>query len=333
MFIGRKRKMKTRTALLLIAACLIFTGCNRTQLKEDINTFDAAVKDGSKTIAEYYNGLNAQEYDLYFELLQIDPSFEVGDYIVYELRDEAGKVTQKVTMASPLKEPPFPQRSIDTRIRLLRELSNYSNNLAELAGSDAPKRFDDNTQTFANNLRSLKNTFENLGKDEKKDPTASRFVTPIATIIGVVGKWSLERKRWNTLRSSIIEASRPINVILDQIARDLDSYVDPLTDLAANDRYTTAIVYYNLRKKDMSADQRSKALASIRQYKEAYDTAAHYKPSTIPKRIKSVHEELVKVAKYNRTPQDLASLRGELSEFVEDVERLRNAVQTIRNKK
>lgn len=158
----------------------------------------------------------------------------------------------------------------------------------------------------------MRDTFQEFKNRPVRDREAGKFAEPLSGIIGIVDKWHLEERRWREIRKAIIEAEEPVNSVLNWVAEDLDGYVDPLLDLAVEDRYRTAIVYYNLKRKDLNIEQRTSILQQIREYKAAHDTAKLQKPSSIPAQMKKVHVALAKVAKSNRAPKDLAALKAEL---------------------
>ena len=80
---------------------------------------------GATAIAAYYTNLNEQEYDLYFQLLELYPNCEVGDRINYGCINPKWQGGGQF-FDSPLKKPPFPLESIQARIALLKELTTYS---------------------------------------------------------------------------------------------------------------------------------------------------------------------------------------------------------------
>lgn len=322
--------MHPRQALVgfvTLLALLVTCGCQHQQMAAQITGFDEAVAAGAEAISAYYTGLNDQEYALYFELLEIDPQFEVGDRIKFTLVAANGD-REDAFIDSPLKQPPFPMESIQARIRLLKQLTEYSRNLAALAGAESPSQFQANVSTLKDRLISLDGALRKLA-DKGEDKDAEKYIGPLSTIVGIVGKWSLDERRWREIRASVIEAELPINALLDGVAKDLDSYVDPVLDLAAEDRYTTAIVYYNLRRKDLTSEQRTRMLQEIRDYKVAYDAARLQKPSSVVLQLKKAHAQLVKVAKSDRAPRDVAALNAELALFKDDVDQLKSAVRAM----
>lgn len=325
----RLRHRASCCALLIVA--LLLSGCSQQQLNKQITDFDASVSTGANAIAAYYTGLNDQEMKIYLEFLAFNPQFEVGDALVIPELDAGGNPTgQNVTFDSPLKKPAFSDKQIAARIKALKELTDYSKNLAALAGADAPANFQANVTTLKERLIALRDSFRNLQNDQAQpDPRAGKFLDPLTSLIGVVGKWYLNERRWSELRKSIIEAEPYVNTILDGVSEDLDSYVFPLAFTAADERYTQAILYYNKNRRTLSLAERVEALDHIRDYKVAYDAAKANRPSAVAQRMKKAHQALVKAAKQNRSPASLAELRAELEFLKDDINTLVTAVRQI----
>lgn len=317
-----------------VLTMLVFTtGCNRDKLLKEINDFDQAMNTSATAIAAYYTNLNEQEYDLYFQLLELYPNCSVGDWINYDCIDSKSKQGSRY-VPSPLQKPPFSLKSIQTRIALLKELTTYSNRLVALAGDDSPAQFQGNITALADRLTALETSFKNLRDDKKnRDLTANQYIGPIGTIVGIFGKISLQNRQWKEIREAIIKAEDPINTILTAVATDLDKYVDPLQDVNADTRYTRLIVYYNRNRFQLNQEQRVTLLAKIRELKTAYDLAVLSKPSTIPNQLKKVHMALVETAKSNGSPKSFAQLKAELEQFKDDAEQLKTAIEQLTKNK
>ena len=313
-----------------VLTLLVFTtGCNRDKLLKEIDEFDRAMNTGATAIAAYYTNLNEQEYDLYFQLLELYPNCEVGDRINYGCINPEWQRGGRF-FDSPLKKPPFPLESIQARITLLKELTTYSKSLVALAGDDSPAQFQGNIIALGDRLTSLEKSFQAL-RDNNQNPdlTANQYIGPISTIIGIFGKLYLQDLQWKEIRKAIINAEDPVNTILTAVAADLDRYVDPLQDVNANARYSRLINYYNNNRLRLSPGERVEVLAKIRDFKTAYDLAVLSKPSTIPNQLKQVNLALVKTAKSNSSPQNLAQLKAELEQFKDDAEQLKNAIEQL----
>lgn len=333
----RHSSKSCRTSILArwsVLTLLVFTtGCNRDKLLKETNEFDKAMNTGAIAIAAYYTDLNEQEYDLYFQLLKLYPNCEVGDRINYNCINpkwhQGGKYFD-----SPLKTPPFPLKSIQARIDLLKGLTTYSKSLVALAGDDSPTQFQGNIQTLTSSLSSLQVSFQKLQDDRKNpDSRAGQYIGPLGTIVGIFGKQYLQNRQWKDIRKAIIDAEEPVNTILTAVAADLDRYVEPLQDVNADERYSMLINYYNNNRLQLKLEERVALLAEIRQLKTAYDLAALSKPSTIPNQLKQVHIALVETAKSNGAPKNLAQLKAELEQFKSDAEQLKSSIEQLAENK
>jgi len=140
---------------------------------------------------------------------------------------------------------------------------------------------------------------------------------------------AMQEAQWSAIRQAIIEAEQPINTILTEIARDLDTYIYPLTITAAEGRYSLLIFSYNARRAGLKPEERSQLLKEIIASKTAFDLAVVTKPSKVPETLQKTHSKLVKLAKSNGNPQDLAEVKAWLERFKTDVEQLVIAVKQL----
>ncbi|MCZ8067633.1 MULTISPECIES: hypothetical protein [unclassified Microcystis] len=333
----------------LLGILLLVTGCGggRETLLKEIAEFDRSVQTGTEAIAAYYTNINEQEVKLYTMVIELNPGCELGDFINYQCLDTKWDGQSGQFFASPLKQPPIPLASIQARLDILRELSAYSKNLAALAGDSSAEQFQGNIITLTTRLQSLEKKFGDLQKkaEEKQkeaeanktdDPSikpdlsiSERYLTPLGTIIGILGKMAIQEAQWSAVRQAIIDAEAPINTILTEIGNDLDAYVYPLTVTGANQRYKLLIINYNQRRAQLKPEERSKLLNDILSAKTAYDLAIVTKPSIVPNDLLETHSKLVKLAKSDGNPKDLAEVKAWLDRFKTDVEQLIVAVKQL----
>ncbi len=176
----QKDRIKFRNSNLIrwsLLTLLIFTsGCNRVKLSKEIDEFDVATNTAVTTITAYYDNLNEQEYDLYFQLLELFPNCEIGDKIDYGcINPKWRQGADNDYFDSPLKKTLFPQESIQARINLLKELTTYSKSLVALAGDKSPSEFQGNVTSLADKLNSLQADFQKLQNDRQNpDITAKQ---------------------------------------------------------------------------------------------------------------------------------------------------------------
>ncbi len=303
----RGRSVAWTLCAVWLLLCLY--ACNSKAVSEQVGDFAQSATAANTAIATYYRGLNEQEMDLYFQLLELDPGKRVGDYI-----DVADGTGQRIE--SPLKRQSFDARAIDERVKVLSHLTAYSRGLAELAGAESPSTFQANVSTLKGKFEDLQRHFTN-----QRNPRAMQYAGALEGLVGVVGKWYLDSKRWQAVRAAVVDAETPVDSLLDFVAEDLRT-VQTLNETSADEKYTTAVVYYNLRREKASDAARMAALDQIRRYKQSWDAARASRPDAVVQRLKRAHAALVRVAKEDRTPVSLAALKSELALYKDDVQTL-----------
>jgi hypothetical protein len=330
--LGLSQRTK-RVSLSLFTMSLLLTGCggNREILLKEVSEFDKSVQVGAESIAAYYSIINEQESQLYWLILELNPNCEAGDFINYKCLNPKFQPPgeRKDYVVSPLKQLPIPLESIKARSALLKELADYSKSLATLAGDKSAEKFQGNIKALQNRLSTLEKKFQMLQDqaDNPPDSTISkRYLAPIGTIIGILGKTAIQEAQWNEIRKSIIEAEEPVNTVLKAIANDLDTYALPLVRVGADAKYSLLISYYNNNRSRFTQEERAVIVNEIAAYKYTYDLASINKPSEIPNDLVEAHNSLVKLAKSDGSVKDIAELKAWLEEFKEDAEQLRDAV-------
>lgn len=328
----------------ILTILLLVTGCgDRENLLKQISEFDRSVQTGTEAIAAYYNNINEQEVKLYTMVIALYPTCELGDEINYQCLNPNWDGRSGEFSPSPLQQPPIPLESIQARLEILKELSTYSKNLAALAGDTSAEQFQGNMLTLTARLQSLEKKFGELQKKAERsnasnsnnpalqpDLTISeRYLTPIGTIIGILGKMATQQAQWSAVRQAIIKAEQPINTILTEIGKDLDAYVYPLTVTGSDQRYTLLILNYNQRRAQLKPAERIEFLNDIIKAKAAYDLAVITKPSIVPNDLLEAHSKLVQLAKSDGNPKDLAEVKAWLERFKADVEQLVIAVRQL----
>jgi hypothetical protein len=324
--------IRKRIGLSLFTSFLFLTSCggNRENLLKEITEFDKSVQVGMEEIAVYYSSANEQELNTYLLVLELNPNCEAGDFIDYKCLDPNFKGPGKTP--TPLKQPAIPMASIQARISLLRELADYSKSIATIAGNDSPEKFQGSVKTLQTRLISLEQKFQLLQNQPGNSPDSTisvRYLKPITTIIGILGKIAIEEAKWSAIRNSIIEAEAPVNTVLKSVGNDLDTYILPLTTTDADLRYSLLIDYYNNNRLRFTQVERNRIVTKIADYKKTYDLVTNNKPSKIPNDLLESHKSLVKLAKSNGSVKDIAELKAWLDKFKSDVEQLKEAVNQL----
>jgi predicted DNA-binding protein len=347
--VGKQRSLKSwRWPILTLL--LLATGCSagRESLLKEITEFNQSVQTGTEAIAAYYENLNEQETQLYIMAITLEPNCEIGDQVNYDCLDPKWDPNSEENrnsegwIDSPLKQPLIPIESIQTRLDILKELSEYSKSLAALAGDESAEKFQGNVITLTERLTSLEKKLIELEKNARVQPNnasnlslqpdltiSERYLTPIGKIIAILGKMATEEAQWQKIRQAILDAEQPINTILTEIASDLDAYVYPLNITGTAQRYRFLMVYYNDRRNQVKPAERTALLQEILVSKKAYNDAVAIKPSKSIKTLQETHTRLVALAKSGGNPKDLAEVKAWLERFKADVEQLATAVKQL----
>ncbi len=269
-------------------------------------------------------------------ILELNPNCEAGDYINYNCLDPKFQPPGRKEdfFVSPLKQPSISLESLQARISLIEEIADYSRSLGTLAGDNSAEKFQGTIKTLQSRLSSLEKKFKLLGSSSGKSSSvdsniSTRYINPISTIIGILGKTSIQESKWSEIRKSVVEADEPIEKVLTAVMEDLDTYALPLTTVVANKRYRLLVNYYNNNRLKFNQSERASVIAKIVNYKKSYDLASINKPSIIPGDILVAHKSLVKIAKSDGSIRDVAELRAWLEKFRADAEQLRDAVDLL----
>jgi hypothetical protein len=157
--------------MIAVLSCVLAVGCAQLDIKEPVAKFQAATATATTTIGSYYQELNTYERNLYLLDRLVDPSKEV-------FLKEGGKDT-------PLLGKPFSQDAIDARLALFKRIADYAANLAELAGNDAPVRFQTNISALGTSLQQIRTDFTTLTQagGVQSDAQAKDYIGPISQLI------------------------------------------------------------------------------------------------------------------------------------------------------
>lgn len=311
----------SRRIIIMLLSAISLTGCATAHYAEPITSLRNSINTAGAAIGVYYAELNKFEREIYLDERLYDPTKEVG------ITDEKGNPTALIGT-------PFSAESIKARTDAIEVLGVYSQRLGELAGSDAPKQFAEGTKILGDNLSNLNKTFDKLGKDdaEKKiiDTTAKNYSGPIGTIVGVIGRMYLEKKRDDAVKEAIEKGSPVVRDILILLQNDLSSVIDPLKRTGLKQKLADRVKYYNANLKD-NFTQRKQTLAEIDAAASRYETASTANPANLIQTMLDAHESLVKYAESSKTPQNLAELIAALETFKSRAQEVADAVKQIRD--
>lgn len=311
-------------AAIAVAIATTVGGCVSVDFKEPVSSYSSTMALSNATLREYYTQLNSYERTIYLDKMLYLPTERVGEI------DLKGARTGLVSQFSPVQ--------IQTRLEAINLLTVYGERLGALAGSDAPQRFNLGAQTLGTNLQTLSASFQSL--DSAGDPTANKYVQPVATIFGLLGEMYLDKKRDEALTQAVLEGEKPVNEILDALEIDIRTMIEPLRATGALQQLSGAVLDYNLKAEDcrkdktgkvcLSLEQRQTKLKRIESLAAAYETSITNEPSDVIDGIRDAHAALVDYAKSPRKPTDLASLVAALELFNNRIRPIAEAISAAR---
>lgn len=303
---------RIRSSILALLAAFILTACNRgSDFKASIAHFQNSTETATAAIRTYYTELNNYERDLYLQERLLNDSLRVA------IRDRSGKPT-------PLLIPPFDPAAIQGRVDLLKQIAVYGQQLAALAGNEAPAQTKKNLKALSEDLTELSTRFEALSK--QTDLEAGKYVGPITTLLAIVSKPLLEKKRAVAVRAAIREGQGPIDAILNFLEQDLGKYVESTRNTGQRLELAEWVNYYNRHLGKLNLQQRQLVLDHIKLAALELDLVKHSQPADVVRELKKAHAALVTYATSKGKPGDLGSLVSAVNSFREEA---RELVETV----
>ena len=282
------RLLRTPSFLLIILLLVWVSACQRAY-KAPIEQLQKSTAEATRAISTYYNALNQQERDLYFLTLLLNPGQRVEEV------NAQGKET-------PLMADAFDPAAVQARIALLSQLALYADNLSALAGNDAPKTIRTGLAALGSSLGSVQATFAELSRN-RADEQAAAYLSPIGTLMGIVGETILSNQRDKAVQAAIFQGEVPINQLLDFLTKDLDRYVFLAQQTGDDQKLTQLMVAYNnlANRKAMPHEELRKRLDEIQHAAEQLRLTRTNHPSDVLRALKKAHAALVGVAKQTTT--------------------------------
>jgi hypothetical protein len=292
-----------RTTGLLWA--LVLGGCstgNFDAYKDSISKFQTATIQTSAVTAGYFDDLNDFERRLTLAQLRSDPKMPL-DVPNQFLRD------------------PFDPRAIEIRKQSFQVILSYTDLLAQLAGSDAPQRWQASTAKLKDSAGGLISTVSKLAgstdKEEKAIATqAEGLLAPLQILLSFAGTEIINLERTKALDRAIKTASPAIVQLSAALKDDMGTVyaqrvtvvLDPIARLSI--AYTQAQEAGNESQRlkllgdlETMLANRQKQLADLRKIQTALDT------------FDRAHSALVAYAESDKGPQTLAELINEVERY------------------
>jgi hypothetical protein len=299
-------------SLALVLALL--PGCKTPgSFREPIARFQQGTTQAGSALGSYYAQLNRFERDLYLDDRLYDASLEV-------LATDASGPT-------PLLGKVFSPESIQARMDAIALLGVYAERLATLAGSEAAGQLPEGAKVLGTQLGSLGRQLETLAG--RGDATASRYVEPVTTLVGVVTSLYLENQQGAALQKAIEQGSPRVNAIIDLLEADMVGVLGPQRLTGARQALASRVMYYNTHRDRLSLAERRAVLADIRQAAEDYEALVVANPVELARALRDAHEALLRFSLTDRKLASFEDLSAAMRAFQGRVETAAAAVQRI----
>lgn len=302
--------------LLLLLTLLATAGCVANRYEAPVANFRDQTQATISVLGDFYSSRNSYELDLYLQTIAADNTLPVLT------ADAHGKPT-------PLAGSVFSPASVKARLDALVLIGTYADRLNDLATTDTPTNFQTAASLLGQNLGSLDVTFKQLAG--KSDPTANKYIGPVADLIGTIGQMYLQHKRDQLLAQAITDGAPAVEKILSQMRDDMDSIFSLEVISGAHERLATLIVAYNTDREKLSFDKRTARLAEIKTAAAEAAAAASSAPSGLITSMMGTHKALVQFAQSKDKDRinSLAALNRALAQWASQIQTLATEIKAL----
>jgi hypothetical protein len=300
-------------ALALVLALL--PGCRTAGgFREPVAQFQKGTAQASSALGGYYAEMNRFERDLYLDERLYDTGLEVL------ATDASGQPT-------PLLGKVFTPESIQARMDAISLLGVYAERLVTLAGAENPGKLLEGARPLGQQLGGLGQQLQTLAR--AGDTSASKYVEPVTTLVGVVGSLYLEHKQAQALQKGIEQGAPQVKAIIDLLEADLLEVLGPQRLTGAKQALASRVVFYNTQKNKLSLAERREVLADIRRASEDYEALVVANPVDMARALREAHEALLRFARAEREVESFEELSAAMQAFQGRVQVAAAAVQRI----
>jgi hypothetical protein len=153
-------------------------------------------------------------------------------------------------------------------------------------------------------------------------------------LIGVVGRWVLERKQAKAVRRAVEGGRQPFETIAKFLVKDLKEIYLPVATTGAEDRAATLSLFYAANRKTMTLAERTEAISRVRQAEVASAAIKTAQPESIPAGLLDAHTSLVKAviepADGKVKAADLKEVQASLDQLLENLAIVVDSVRKLK---
>ncbi len=313
---GMRGGARSMAGASLALALALLPGCKTPgSFREPVARFQQGNTEASAALGVYYSEMNRFERDLYLDERLYDTSLEVL------ASDAAGRPT-------PLMGKIFSPESIQARMDAIALLGVYAERLATLAGADNPGQLPAASQALGTQLGALGTQMQTLAG--KGDTSASKYVEPVTTLLGVATSLFLEARQGAALQKGIEQGAPQVNRILDLLEADMVDVLGPQRLTGVKQALASRVMFYNLHREKLSLAERRAVLDDIRHASDTYEALLVAQPVEMARALRSAHEALLRFARSERKLESFEELSSAMQSFQGRVQTASAAVQRLR---
>lgn len=301
---------------LLLTLGIVSSGCTANRYEAPASSFRDRTQQTIGVLSSFYSSRNSYEIDVYLQSVAADGSIPL-------------QTTDANGVPTPLGKPVFSPASIKARLDALNVVGVYANRLYDLANTTAPSKFQSAATTLGTNLSSLDKTFQSL--QGAADPTASKYVGPISSVIGTIGEMFLDKKRDELITKAVTDGAPQVQVILSQIRDDLDKIFSLEVISGANEKMAILIDAYNKDRAKLTFEQRMARLSEIKAAADEVAASVGSAPTALVTSMMDAHKALVQEATSppKSKNKNLATLNGALEQWATQIQTLSTEIKTM----
>jgi hypothetical protein len=206
-------------------------------------------------------------------------------------------------------------------------LGVYAERLATLAGADHPGRLPEGAQALGTQLGALGTQMETLAR--RGDASASRYVEPVTTLVGLATSLFLEARQGAALQKAIEQGSPQVTAILELLEADMVEVLGPQRLTGVKQALATRVMFYNTHRDKLSLAERRAVLDDIRRTSDSYEALVVAQPVEMARALRHAHEALLRFARAERKVESFEELSAAMQSFQGRVQTASAAVQRL----
>lgn len=290
--------------------------CYAVQIGDVVASFDSGVQQSSSAIRKFYVDLNDFERTLYFNKLL----FSTKEMLLTKDGHDTALVAK------------FSDQDIQARVLALNVIGAYSRGLVKLASPGRAKTTEKSITNIAISIQRINNDFGAL-TGGAGNSAISQYAGPIGALAGLATKYWMGAQREKALRATILEGAPQIDSLLNALDKDLKQVMESTYKNGIVDDRGEFISYYNNHLANAQTIDATKVvfLNAAKESADRYARITEANPAPMIKKMRKVHEDLVKWAQQkNAKPESIDGLLDDLDAYLNDVDKLTQAVSSFR---